>query len=50
MSDQSCCNINVTKKEDGLVIDVTGIECKEFFERMLARCCNTQDERKEGCC
>ncbi len=50
MSDQSCCNFKVTRREDGFSVDVTGEQCKELLERLLACCSSEEGEDKKGCC
>ncbi len=50
MSEQSCCNFEVTKIDNGFRVEVTGCDCQEMVEKFLANCCNKEGESKPSCC
>ncbi len=39
-NDNECCDIKVTKTEDGMRIDVKGMDCAEFMGQCFSNCCS----------
>ncbi len=49
MSEQACCNFEVTKLENGFQVVVTGCDCQELIEKCLAKCCDEKGGSSECC-
>ncbi len=43
-----CCNINVTEKEDGYNVEVTGKDIKEKVKTIFENCCCGKEQKKTG--